>query len=254
MLILGGTTEAMALARALEGDRRFAPTYSVAGRTGTPRLPGVPCRSGGFGGIDGLVEWLQRHACQVVVDATHPFAAQISAHAAAAAERSGARLLVLRRPAWNAGPHDCWYRVADMAAAAAALGEAPQRVLLTIGRLELSAFCSAPQHHYIARLIELPEQRPPRCDLLQQRGPFRLEDELALFDTQRIDLLVTKNAGGTASQPKLEAARRRRVPVIMVERPPVAAVAEQVNTVEEALCWLGEPLPPSLRSPLVGSG
>ncbi|MBK1691784.1 cobalt-precorrin-6A reductase [Ectothiorhodospira mobilis] len=238
LLILGGTGEAMAVARALQGDGRFAPVYSVAGRTRNPRLPDLPSRVGGFGGPEGLAAYLREQGVQVLLDATHPFAARISANAAAAARATGVSLLALRRPLWTPGPGEEWRMVADMDAAARALGEAPRRVLLTIGQLELAAFCRAPQHHYLVRSVELPEIRPPRCECLTLRGPFQLEDELELMRTQRIDTLVTKNSGGEATRPKLEAARRCGVAVVMVQRPPVPDVAQTVPGPEAALDWL----------------
>ncbi|MCG5529890.1 cobalt-precorrin-6A reductase [Halorhodospira halochloris] len=238
VLILGGTTEAMQLARLLEGDARFQAVYSVAGRTSNPRLPNLICRSGGFGGVEGLRDWLAANQCRIIVDATHPFAGQISHNAARAAKLSGASLLAVSRPPWRAVAGDCWQSVTSMAEAARALGDAPKRVLLTIGKLELAAFCRAPQHYYVSRSVDLPEQHPPHCECITQRGPFRLEDELALLDDYSIEVMVTKNSGGSAAQPKLEAARRRRVPVVMVERPPLPGVAEQVQDAEQALRWL----------------
>lgn len=238
LLILGGTGEAMELAKGLEDDARFDPVYSVAGRTRKPRLPNLRCRTGGFGGIQGLVDWIRAEGTHIIIDATHPFAAQISANAAAAADQAGCKLLALRRPAWTPEPEDHWRSVPHMAAAAQALGDTPRRVLLTIGQLELAAFCQAPQHHYITRSVELPETRPPQCLCLTQRGPFQLEDELALLREHRIDTLVTKNSGGDATRAKLEAARQCGVQVVMVERPPVAQVAHKVPHAQAALAWL----------------
>nr|WP_063464208.1 cobalt-precorrin-6A reductase [Ectothiorhodospira sp. BSL-9] len=238
LLILGGTGEAMELARALEDDTRFDPVYSVAGRTRKPRLPNLRCRTGGFGGVPGLVEWLRTEGTHIIIDATHPFAAQISANAAAAADQAGCQLLALRRPAWNPEREDHWRSVPHMAAAAQALGDTPKRVLLTIGQLELAAFCQAPQHHYITRSVELPETRPPQCLCLTQRGPFQLEDELTLLREHHIDTLVTKNSGGNATQAKLQAARQCGVEVIMVERPPLPKATHEADTPQAALEWL----------------
>ncbi|MCG5494960.1 cobalt-precorrin-6A reductase [Ectothiorhodospira variabilis] len=238
LLILGGTGEAMELARALEDDARYDPVYSVAGRTSNPRLPDLRCRTGGFGGVPGLVEWIRAEGTHIIIDATHPFAARISANAAAAADQAGCKLLALRRPAWTPEPEDHWRSVPHMAAAAQALGETPKRVLLTIGQLELAAFCQAPQHHYITRSVELPETRPPHCLCLTQRGPFQLEDELTLLSEHHIDTLVTKNSGGEATQAKLQAARQCGVEVIMVERPAVPRANHETATPQAALALL----------------
>ncbi|SEQ15857.1 precorrin-6A/cobalt-precorrin-6A reductase [Ectothiorhodospira magna] len=239
ILILGGTGEAMQLARSLEGDPRFAPTYSVAGRTQHPRLPNLPCRSGGFGGPDGLADYLGKEAVEVLVDATHPFAARMSTHGVMAAKQAGVALLALRRPAWTPGPEDHWHRVPDMAAAVQALGTRPQRVFLTIGQGELAAFCQAPWHRYIIRSVDLPPVRPPDCLCITERGPFRLEDEQRLLRQHRIDALVTKNSGGEATRPKLEAARICGTAVIMVDRPWVPPAPAEVPDPKAALDWLG---------------
>ncbi|MCG5513065.1 cobalt-precorrin-6A reductase [Ectothiorhodospira shaposhnikovii] len=239
ILILGGTGEALQLARALEGDARFAPTYSVAGRTQNPRLPDLPCRGGGFGGPDGLAGYLGREAVEVLVDATHPFAARMSTHAVMAAKQTGVALLALRRPAWIPGPEDHWHGVPDMAAAVQALGTRPRRVFLTIGQLELAPFCEAPWHRYIIRSVDLPAVRPPDCLCITERGPFRLEDEQRLLLQHRIDALVTKNSGGEATRAKLEAARMCNVEVIMVDRPWVPPAPAEVPDPKAALDWLG---------------
>lgn len=238
--MLGGTSEALALARALEGDRRYAAVYSVAGRTRDPRLPVLACRCGGFGGVEGLIEYLRAERIELLVDATHPFAVRMSTHAVEASRRAGVPLLALRRPAWTPGPADRWVQVADIAAACVALGPAPRRVFLTTGHTDLAAFCAAPQHRYLIRTVEPPTVRPPHCTCLTQRGPFDLEQERALLREHRIEILVTKNSGGAATAPKLAAARECGVTVIVVERPRLPSADQEVGDVPAALDWLAD--------------
>lgn len=239
LLILGGSTEASALARALTEDARFAPILSLAGRTEAPVLPPILVRIGGFGGVAGLAAWLRDHRIAALINATHPFAARMSANAAAAAAETGVALLRVLRPAWVAQPGDDWRIVPDMAAAAQALGNAPRRVLLTIGRQDLAPFAAAPQHDYVIRSVDPPPPAvlPPRATVISARGPFAEADEQALLRTHTIEMLVTKNAGGSATEGKLAAARRLAIPVVMVARPE-AARGETVPDVAAALAWL----------------
>jgi precorrin-6A/cobalt-precorrin-6A reductase len=239
VLILGGTTEASALARALAGDLRFEATLSLAGRTRAPRTPPIPFRIGGFGGVDGLVQYLRDEHVDVLIDATHPFAAQMSRHAAEAARIAGVKLLAVCRPAWRDVPGDHWTPVPDMAAAVAALGLAPRRVFLTIGQKELAPFRDAPQHAYVIRSVDAPdaEALPPDAEVITARGPFVEDEERRLLAEKKIDVIVTKNSGGTATEAKLAAARGLGIPVIMVERPARPEV-ETVARAEDALDWL----------------
>ncbi|MFP4648919.1 MAG: cobalt-precorrin-6A reductase [Halorhodospira sp.] len=238
VLLLGGTGEALTLARALEREPGLVAVYSVAGVTRHPRLPQLPVRRGGFGGAEGLADYLRRYHVHRLVDATHPFAAGISANAAAAARATGTTLLTLRRPAWQPGPDEHWQRVGGMAAAAEALGRQPRRVLLTIGNQEVPAFCAAPHHRYWIRCLEQPVQTPPEAELLFQRGPFDYAEECRLLRAHRIETLVTKNAGGGATRSKLEAARDCGVAIVMVERPPAPSNAHVATDAEQALAWL----------------
>ncbi len=229
ILILGGTTEASRLARALAGRTDLAPVLSYAGRTDAPAPQPIPTRVGGLGGVDGLANYLEAEAVDLVIDATHPFAARISANAVAACARTGTPIVAFVRAPWAPVDGDRWIEVADNAAAVAALGEAPRRVLLTIGRLGVGDFRVAPQHHYVIRTIDAPgpEDLPPDHRLLLARGPFSRDDEAALMRTEAIDVVVTKNSGGDGTYAKIEAARDLGLPVIVVTppmRPDVAVV------------------------------
>lgn len=242
ILILGGTSEASTVARLMEGDDRFAPLLSLAGRTKAPVLPKIAHRVGGFGGIAGLTAYLADAKIDVLVDATHPFAAQMSRHAVSAARQAGIALLAVRRPPWQAREGDRWHLVGDLTAAAAALGERPRRVFLTIGRNDLTSFPAPPQHWYLIRSVDPPPQevRPPSGDILTARGPFREADERRLLENKRIDVLVTKNSGAAATRAKLDAARALSLPVIMVERPVLPAAEFEVADAAEAFTWLCE--------------
>jgi precorrin-6A/cobalt-precorrin-6A reductase len=238
-LILGGTTEAMALARLVAGHAAVQATMSLAGRTRQPVLPPLPTRIGGFGGVEGLCSYLAGEGVGAVVDATHPFADGMSANAAAACRAMGLPLLVLTRVPWATGPGDRWIGVPDMTAAAEALRPLGTNIFLTIGRQELQPFEAMPEKSYLIRAVDPPDPMPdlPHHRLLLDRGPFTLEGELALLDEHRIDALVSKNSGGRATEAKLAAARLRGIPVVMVERPPSNGVAELHNPAA-ALSWL----------------
>ncbi len=237
VLLLGGTTEASALARMLAEDARFDTTLSLAGVTRAPRAQPVPWRIGGFGGVEGLRRYLAEQRIEALVDATHPFATQMTRHAIAAAGRIP--LLRVERPGWTPCPGDAWRMVPDMEAAAMALGQRPLRVLLTIGQKELAAFRNAPWHHYIIRSVDAPEAgaAPPGAVIVTETGPFSLEAERALLERHGIEAIVTKNSGGSATFAKLRAARERGIGVIMMERPPAMAV-ETVADASAAFLWL----------------
>lgn len=240
VLILAGTTEASDLARRLSGDPRFAVTLSLAGRTRNPVTEAVVAvRVGGFGGAEGLALWLRDAGIGAVIDATHPFAARISANAHAAARETGLPLCTILRPPWSAGPGDRWLSVASLEAAADALGAKPRRVFLGVGRQGVDAFRRAPQHAYVVRSIEPPDPAalPSDVTLVQARGPFTLSDEIALFSAHRIETVVAKNAGGAATHAKIEAARRLELPVVMIQRPQKPA-GHVVADAAAALDWL----------------
>lgn len=248
ILILGGTTEASALAQRLSGDTRFEATLSLAGRTSQPRAQPVATRVGGFGGVEGLARYLREHRIDAVVDATHPYADQMSANAVAACKQSNVPLASLMRPAWQSLPADKWQIVPSPADAAAALGPAPRRVFLSLGRLDLHAFAAAPQHQYVARIIDPPGriELPPDVRFIQARGPFDFAAEKKLLVDETIEVIVSKNSGGGATYPKIEAARELGLPVIMIERPHKAA-GEVVAGPDEAMAWLARHGAPSRR-------
>jgi precorrin-6A/cobalt-precorrin-6A reductase len=244
LLILGGTTEASALARHIARRRDLDPILSLAGRTRNPVAPPIPFRTGGFGGIAGLKAYLAEAKIDAVVDATHPFAAQMSLHAAEACRDLNLPLVQFTRAPWRPAAGDRWQPVPDMASAAAALGARPRRVLLTVGGLQLAAFAGAPQHHYIIRTIDPPEAAAALPDhrLILARGPFALENEIALLRDERIDLLVTKNSGGNATEAKLEAARALGIEVVMVERPMTAEVPA-LESLDTVMNWIRDHRP-----------
>ena len=216
--------------------------YSYAGVTRTRRTPALPTRVGGFGGIDGLVRYLRAQRITQVIDATHPFAAQMSRHAISACAALGIPLLAMERPAWQASPGDQWLRVADMDAAALALTPQMRRVFLSIGRKQLAAFAPrAADHHFVLRVIDQTDEALPlpaaRCTLLVARGPFALDDEHALLQHHAIDCIVSKNAGGADTYSKIAAARELRIPVVMVDRPQLPA-RTCCETPQQAMQWL----------------
>ncbi|KKW91971.1 cobalt-precorrin-6A reductase [Sphingobium chungbukense] len=238
ILILGGTTEASALARAL-AERGARAVLSYAGRTEKPRPQPVPVRVGGFGGIAGLVEYLRREGVTHLVDATHPFAATMSGHAVAAAREAGVAHIMLTRPGWVAAQGDRWTHVADLEGAVAALAGPGRRVMLALGRMHADAFAVRPQHHYLLRFVDVPDELPvlPRHDLVVDRGPFTVEGDMALMRAHGIDLVISKNAGGNGAEAKLIAARRLGLPVLMIDRPP-CPVARMTHAVADVLDWL----------------
>ncbi|MFJ4847757.1 MULTISPECIES: cobalt-precorrin-6A reductase [unclassified Streptomyces] len=240
VLILGGTTEGRGLAEALAGDPgAWRVTSSLAGRVAAPRLPPGEVRTGGFGGTEGLVRWLREHAVDVVVDATHPFAATMSAHAAEAAAAAGVPLLGLRRPGWTPVPGDRWHPVDSPAGAAALLPALGGRVFLTTGRTDLAAFAGDTARWFLVRSVDAPEPPyPARMDVVLDRGPFTYDGERALMTRHRVDVLVTKDSGGAATAPKLAVARDLGLPVVIVRRPPAPPGVPAVPDVAGALEWL----------------
>ena len=246
LLILGGTGEAAALARAAVerfGDG-LAVTTSLAGRTERPGpIPGQ-VRIGGFGGPAGLAAYLRDHEIDRLIDATHPFAARISSEAHAACNIVGVPRLTLLRPPWRRHPLDRWIEVADMKAAAGIVARIGRRAWLTIGAGEVAAFSAVTGVRFLVRLVDPPRRPLPLrfCQIVVGRGPFALEAERHLIARHAIDVLVCKASGGAATEAKLVAARDYSLPVVMVRRP-VPEPGHVVETVDEALDWLVRPVP-----------
>lgn len=240
VLILGGTAEARELAELLAADPALRPVTSLAGRVSEPHRPAGELRIGGFDGPAGLARWLAEHRIEVLVDATHPFAATISAHAVQAAAAAGVPLVRLCRPGWQPGPGDRWHPVRSGERAAALLPELGERAFLTTGSYQLAAFVPLPLW-FLLRFIEPPNRPlPARHELLLQRGPFTVADEVELLRSRRIDVLVTKNSGGSRTSAKLTAARTLGLPVVLLERPepppaPEVATVANVATVADAV-------------------
>ncbi len=237
ILLLGGTTEASLAASALAGWGAAA-IYSYAGRTDTPAAQPLPTRIGGFGGVAGMIAYLQREGISHVIDATHPFAAQISANTHAACAALGLPLLAFQRAEWQAEAGDDWRHVADVATAARALPADPARIFLAIGKQNLAAFDSQPQHHFLLRLVDSPPALPlTNSTVILAKGPFDLAGDMALMQAHRISHIVAKNAGGVGARAKLDAARALSLPVIMIARPPAPA-RDSVDTIAMMKIWL----------------
>jgi precorrin-6A/cobalt-precorrin-6A reductase len=240
ILILGGTGEARELARLLMNEGHDVIT-SLAGRTTGPLLPAGQVRMGGFGGAEGLAQFIREESIDVIADATHPFAAQISMHGHAAAQNCHIRYVRLERPAWKAEKGVAWTSVKN-ASEAAAIVPPDTRVLLTIGRREISSFLERQDLSGVIRMIEPPAHPPPvRWTLLLARPPFTPEQERTLMQTHGIAVLVTKNAGGEIMASKLHAAHELKVGVVMIERPqkPPAETAPTAETLAKMI--EGEP-------------
>ncbi|CAM8661762.1 CobK Precorrin-6x reductase [Comamonadaceae bacterium] len=241
MLLLGGTTEASRLAQAL-AQAGVDAVFSYAGRTDAPIAQPLPTRVGGFGGVAGLQAYLQAERISHVVDATHPFAAQMSTNAVQACAAAGVPLLALERPAWQAQGGDVWTQVADIAAAVQALPAEPARVFLAIGKQNLAQFLACSQHWYLLRLVDPVLDLPAaRGHVVLDRGPFTLEGDRALLQAHGITHIVSKNSGGSGAEAKLVAARELGLPVILIDRPhiPSRTVLHSVNEVFRRLYGAG---------------
>jgi precorrin-6A/cobalt-precorrin-6A reductase len=238
VLLLGGTTEASAMARAL-AVAGVPAMFSYAGRTAAPASQPLPMRIGGFGGVEGLAAFIVVSGISHVIDATHPFAAQMSNNAVAACAIAGVPLVALEREAWVAGAGDDWRGVADVAGAVEALPETASRVFLAIGKQWLPVFAERLEHYYLLRLVDPPlEPLPfPRFGMVVGRGPFTLPGDVALLREHGITHIVAKNSGGAGARAKLEAARKLGLPVIMIERPAVSQ-RRVLRSVGEVMDWL----------------
>ncbi|TFV52746.1 cobalt-precorrin-6A reductase [Blastococcus sp. TF02A-35] len=236
VLVLGGTGEARRLAAALVDDGVDVLT-SLAGRVADPVLPAGEVRVGGFGGAEGLGDWLRAHPVRAVVDATHPFAAVMTASAARAAEATGTPLLRLQRPGWTPQPGDDWRWVGSLREAADAVAGFGS-VFLTTGRQGLRAFADLPGR-CLVRSVDPPEPPlPARTTVVLARGPFTVGAELALMREHAVEVVVTKDSGGHLTEAKLTAARQLEIPVVLVRRPPLPPGVATAATVEEALAWV----------------
>lgn len=234
LLLLGGVTEALALARRLGP----AHVYSLAGLGKVPQDLACQVRVGGFGGADGLAQYLREEGIDLLLDATHPYAAQISHNAACAAELAGVPCWALRRPGWQAGPGDDWREVDDWAGLMAAL--APfHRPFFTLGREPLEHLHSVPEHqHWTVRCLQ--GQAPgERFEVIGSRGPFHLDEERALFERLGTDVLISKNSGSQSTEPKLQVARERGLPVLILKRPALPPVTREFDSVEALWQALG---------------
>ncbi|ASJ71887.1 cobalt-precorrin-6A reductase [Granulosicoccus antarcticus] len=242
VLLLGGTTEAsdmahaMAHAMAYQGINAW---FSYAGRTRAPKAQPIPTRIGGFGGVEGMVDWLQQHDISHVIDATHPFAAGISANALQACALTGVDLCSFERAAWQAGGADNWQYVCDIDAAVDALPQVASNIFLAIGKQHIKAFTRQAQHHYLLRLVDQPEEAPPLpfASYVVDRGPFTVEQDLAMLREHAIDIIVCKNSGGSGAVAKLVAARHLQLPVVMINRP-IQQACTRCHSVDEVLDWL----------------
>lgn len=239
VLLLGGTTEAARLARVFH-ESGIDAVYSLAGRTRSPVSQPIVTRSGGFGGVTGLERYLIEGRFSHVVDATHPFAAKMSANAVEACASAGIPLCALERPKWAAGPGDNWQSVANVAEAVTALPEAPLRVFLAIGKQQPGEFSVKPQHFYLLRMIDPPVGTLPLplAEAIVGRGPFTVDGDRALMQDHNIDLLVAKNGGSVGARAKIDAARDLGLPVIMIERPYIP-VRRSFADERDVLRWLG---------------
>ncbi|MCD1627007.1 MAG: cobalt-precorrin-6A reductase [Paracoccaceae bacterium] len=236
ILLLGGTTEASALAQRL-ADTGADAVFSYAGRTDAPLSQPLPTRIGGFGGVEGLTHYLRDQSITHVVDATHPFAAEMSGNTVQACGLTHTALIALERPAWQAQSGDNWTCVPDIAAAVDALPDQPARVFLAIGKQNLAAFARRPQHHYLLRLVDAGPVPLPQASTIIARGPFDVAGDTAVMRDHAITHIVAKNAGGAGAAAKLGAARALHLPVIMIDRPALPP-RQLAGSVDEVLAWL----------------
>jgi precorrin-6A/cobalt-precorrin-6A reductase len=237
-LILGGTADASLLAAEIACAGIDA-VYSYGGRTRAPADQPLPTRIGGFGGVSGLADYIRREGITHVIDATHPFAAEMSRNVVAACAETGTPLIALERAPWVKAPGDNWIEIADVNAAVAALPEAAANVFLAIGRQHIAPFAAKPQHVYTLRFVDPPEAPLPfAADVIVSRGPFTLEGELEMMRKRMIAWIIARNSGGDGARAKIDAARRLGLPVIMISRPQLPERL-RVESVAAIMQWLG---------------
>lgn len=256
ILVLGGTAEARALADVLiEGGTPVV--SSLAGRVARPRLPVGEVRIGGFGGVPGLVEYLRTEQIGAVVDATHPFAAGISANAVAACAGTGVPLLRLARAGWAGEPGaESWHWVDDHDDAAAITAGLGTRPFLTIGRQHLDRFVGPlADLAALVRVVDPPEiELPGLWTMVHDRGPYDLAGEAALMEAHAVDVLVTKDSGGSWTAPKLAAATARGIPVVVVGRPAYPVDVPSVSAVAQAAAWVAARIADQVSDQTSGQG
>jgi precorrin-6A/cobalt-precorrin-6A reductase len=243
VLILGGTTEGRLLGERLAKRAELDVTLSLAGRTAAPVPHAVPVRVGGFGGAEGLADYLTAERIDALIDATHPYATAISDNAVAAALQTKVPFIALRRPPWIKTAGDRWIEVGDVAAAVSAIGATPRNVFVALGRNELTPFADAPQHHYLFRSVD-PIDPPlplPHASYVTARGPFGEADDRSLMTTHAINVVIAKNSGGSAAYGKIAAARALGLDVILLRRP-ATANGPAVAAIDEAIAWLDHTL------------
>jgi len=237
-LILGGTSDASQLAAEI-ARAGFDAVYSYGGRTRAPAEQPLPTRIGGFGGVSGLADYMRREGITHVIDATHPFAAEMSRNAVAACAETGTPLIAIERSPWVKTPGDNWIEVGDVNAAVAALPELPANVFLAIGRQHIAPFATKSQHAYTLRFVDPPEAPLPfAADVIVSRGPFTLDGELEMLRTRGVMWIVARNSGGDGARAKIDAARTLGLPVIMIARPELPE-RQRVESVAEIMQWLG---------------
>jgi precorrin-6A/cobalt-precorrin-6A reductase len=247
ILILGGTTESRELAARLAASRqKLDIVLSLAGRTSEPLQYPVPLRIGGFGGPSGLADYIFERRIELLIDATHPFAAQMSRNAAQAAATTRVAFFALCRPAWKQAEGDRWTDAGSVAQAVGTLGNTPRRVFVTLGRQELAPLVGAPHHSYVVRSVDPvhPPLEVPQAHYIVERGPFGVAAERKLLTDHRIDAVLAKNSGGDATYAKIEAARELGVEVVLVRRPARQRV-ETVETVMDAVTLAAHRLQPA---------
>ena len=239
LLILAGTIEASQLAQAV-ATKGYRACLSYAGRVERPKAQPIEKRIGGFGGVQGLFAYLREEQITHVIDATHPFATQMSENAVLACAKAGVPMLALTRHPWRPETTDRWHSVPDIPAAASALPAQKQNIMLAIGRMHLDLFAAQSQHHYVLRLVDPPAQTLalPDSTIIVSRGPFSKEQDIALMREHEVEMVVSKNAGGRGAYAKIEAARQLSLPVIMIERPILSLPRDEAFLVTEAMDWI----------------
>jgi len=237
ILILGGTGDAVKLAAKLATVPEIEIISSLAGRTRKPAALVGQVRIGGFGGATGLANYLQENSIDILIDATHPCAGQITCNGAIASQLANIPHLMLVRPEWGKVRGDNWIEVESIEAAVQAIPELVKRVFITSGRQQLEPFLQRSHIWYLIRSIDPPDIELPNSKVLLDRGPFNLEQERQLLQDYQIEAIVSKNSGGSATYAKIIAARELDIPVVMVQRP-ARPEGEKVTDIEEAIAWL----------------